>query len=156
MVFLDNGTSIGTGTVGQRSERIQWTGQLPLGTDSITAELRRRRRLHRRRFGAFLAERRRRPDPQDLGASAALPSDGTWSSNIYFAATSDPTNIDYPHTRFSVALSGISGLTASNLRLQQDTGSGFANVPLTDSSARRLGRQCLGSTPLSHRVGPGA
>ncbi len=130
--FQENGTTFGTATL--NSESASWTGQLPLGTHQITADYDGDTNYTAGVSGPFSLSVAVVPILKISVSSAALPSDGTWSSNIYFAATSDPTNIDYPHTRFSVALSGISGLTASNLRLQQDTGSGFANVPLTDSS----------------------
>jgi hypothetical protein len=138
VTFLDNGVALGTGALS--GQTASWTGKLPSGAQSVTVDY-----AGDTDYTAGVSD----PLPVTVGmvpvlaitlggGSAALPSDGTWSSTIGVRATSDPGDNDFPHTRFSVAFAGTSGLSTGALALQEDTGGGWSDVTLTTAVPGQL------------------
>jgi hypothetical protein len=132
VTFLDNGVALGTGTLAGATAT--WNGRLSPGAQSVTAS-----------YAGDSDYMAGVSDPLSLsgvqvpvvqislpgGNGSWLPSDGSWSDPMGITAASDPADGDHPYTQFSVGFSGISGLTPADLRLQEDTGSGWTDVPLT-------------------------
>ena len=132
--FFDSGVSIGTGVLS--GGVATWTGQLALGSHNLSATYGGDSNYNAAASPVFVL-----PVTQ-AAATVAIAFPGTSGANLTtdgttvdatVSATSPVGGVDLPKTRFNISLPGISGLTNSNLALQQFLGGVWVNVPLTGS-----------------------
>jgi Bacterial Ig-like domain (group 3) len=131
--FFDNGAPLATETLSGTAQTASWTGQLPAGTHPVTASYAGDGTYVAGLSGALELNVANLPVLTITPAGGStLPDDGSWSGAISVDAASDATNNDYPHTRMTVDLSGVAGMTAADLGLQQSVNGSWSDVALND------------------------
>ncbi len=149
--FLDGGDPLGNGTLSGQSAT--WTGKLPLGPHTITATYGGDANFTSGASDPLLVNVRYVPALAITvtGDDTTVPNDGTWSPDIHVDAQSDPAAGDLPHTRFTVDFSGIDGLTANQLVLQESSNGDWTTVDLTDQASGDV----TGNVGVDTDLGPG-
>ena len=136
VTFMDAGTPLGTGAL--NGQLASWTGTLPGDIPSITATY-----DGDNFYTAGTSSPPLTPGTPRVtitapgGTPSPLPTNGS-ASAVTVSAVTNADSADYPYTRFAVDFSGIDGLTASQLRLQQDIAGQWSDVALTDGSPGHL------------------